>query len=116
MHSLCSDCFVAHELDRFETSGPCDFNGVSLAEIEEKIRFRKAQPGDHIFCPFQCPWCQSFNICRKVIQKGNIEDDAFEAIYTRAILDTFCDHSSQMSAGHVWEVKFATKYAAMLDI
>ena len=67
-------------------------------------------------CPFQCPQCHSFNIRGRGIVRGNIKDDAFEAVCTRAILDAFWNHSSRTVASHVREVAFATKYAGMLDI
>ena len=41
---------------------PRDFNGASLAEVDDEIRFRQARPGDHLCVPFQCPNCQSQNI------------------------------------------------------
>ena len=53
----CTDCFVPHELDSFEVALPRDFNGASLAEVEDEIRFKTARPGDYICCMFQCPNC-----------------------------------------------------------
>ena len=41
---------------------PRDFNGASLAEIDDEKRFGEARPGDHLCCAFQCPNCQSQNI------------------------------------------------------
>ena len=64
----------------FETAVPRDFNGVSLAEIEDKVRFRQARPGDHLCTAFQCAECQSRNIRNKPIKRGDAQDDAFECI------------------------------------
>jgi hypothetical protein len=41
----CGTCFTAHPLDCFKVKMPRDFNGASLAELEDKICFREAVPG-----------------------------------------------------------------------
>jgi len=112
----CGECFTAHPLDKFETAVPRDFNGASLAEIEDEVRFRKARAGDHLCTPFQCPMCQSFNIRGKCLVEGRLEDEAFEAVCIRATLDAFWDHSTKTVGGHVREAIFAAKYAHVLDI
>ena len=76
-------------MDRFEVAVPRDFYGATLAELEDEIRYRKARPGDHLCCPFQCPECQSFNIRGKGLVKGDAASEAFEALATRASLDAF---------------------------
>jgi hypothetical protein len=58
----CGTCFTTHPLDHFEVKMPRDFNGASLAELEDKIHFREAHPGDHLCISFQCPNFQSQNI------------------------------------------------------
>ena len=63
---------------------PRDFNGASLAEIEDETRFCQARPGVHICVPFQCPNCQSQNIRGCDIDQDNIDDLAFESLATRA--------------------------------
>ncbi len=68
---------------------PRDFNGASLAELEDKIRFREAHPGDHLCIPFQCPNCQSQNIRGRSIDTTLIDDLVFECMVTRATLDVF---------------------------
>ena len=30
---------------------PCDFNGASLAKVDDEICFRQARPGDHLQLP-----------------------------------------------------------------
>ncbi|KAL7534632.1 hypothetical protein ACHAXR_008889 [Thalassiosira sp. AJA248-18] len=112
----CADCFTPHELDRFETAVPRDFNGASLQELEDEIRFKKARPGDHLCTPFQCPCCQSNNIRGRGLQGGEMQDVAFKCICIRATLDAFWAHSSRTVAAHVSEVKFIIKYSENLDI
>jgi hypothetical protein len=46
-------------MDCFEIKLPRDFNGASLAEVDDEERFRVARPGDHLCTAFQCPNCQS---------------------------------------------------------
>jgi hypothetical protein len=41
---------------------PRDFNGASLAELEDEIWYKQARMGDHLCVPFQCPNCQSQNL------------------------------------------------------
>ena len=36
-NAYCADCFVSHDLDNFEAAVPRDFNGASLAEIEDEV-------------------------------------------------------------------------------
>ena len=71
---------MPHQLHIFGVTLPQDFNGASLAEVEDEVRFKKARPGDHICCMFQCPNCQSQNIQGRDIVQGNIEDGYFEAV------------------------------------
>jgi hypothetical protein len=84
--------------------------------VEDEIRYRKIRPGDHLCCPFQCPNCQSQNIRGRDIVKGEVEDEAFEALAIRAILDSFWYHSTRTVANHVREVKFILAYAESLGI
>ena len=112
----CAECFIAHPLDTFETAVPRDFNGASLAEVEDEIRFRRARPGDHICCSFQCPNCQSQNIRGIDLRPGDVEDEAFEFACVRATLDAFWAHSTRTVANHRSQVKFMLKYAAMLGL
>lgn len=107
---------MAHDLDNFEAAVPRDFNGASLAEIEDEVRFQKARPGDHLCTAFQCPNCQSQNIRGRDLVLGNVEDEAFTAICTRVILDAFWSRSSATVAGHVRELSFIIDYAKRLDI
>ena len=116
MSAWCAKCYTPHELDRFETAVPRDFNGASLAELEDEVRFRQARPGDHLCSAFQCPNCQSQNIRGRDLTPGEVEDEAFEALTIRATLDAFWSHSSKTIAGHVREVKYICKYADALGI
>ena len=112
----CAECFTAHHLDRFETAVPRDFNGASLAEVEDEVRFRRARPGDHICCTFQCPTCQSRNIRGTDLDPSDARDQAFECVMIRLQLDAFWSHATRTVAGHVREVKFMVKYAEQLGI
>ena len=107
----CAECFPPHYLDQFETAVPRDFNGVTLAEVEDKVRFNKVRPSDHICCPFQCPNCQSQNICDRDLIRGQPSDDAFECLVIRATIDAFWSHASKTISSHRSEVKFVCKYA-----
>ena len=66
-----------------------DFNGATLAEVEDEIRFKQARPGDHLCTLFQCPNCQSYNIRGKAINPNLVEDLVFECMVVRATLDSF---------------------------
>lgn len=110
----CAECFTPHEFDNFETKVPRDFNGVSLAELEDEVRYQQARPGDHLCVPFQCPNCHSQNIRSRDLVSGNMDDDAFECLAIRATLDAFWSHASATVAAHVREVKFMIKYGRVL--
>lgn len=112
----CAECFVPHSLDTFETAVPRDFNGASLSEVEDEIRFRQARPGDHLCTPFQCPECQSRNIRGMGLTVGNAADDTFEFLCRRATLDAFWRHSSSTVRRHVAEVRFIIRYCDLLQI
>lgn len=93
---------------------PRDFNGVSLAELEDEIRYQQARPGDHLSLPFQCPNCQSQNIRCRELCEGNADDDAFECLVIRATLDAFWSRSSATVAKHVREVTFMVRYGSTM--
>ena len=112
----CAKCFNAHDLDTFEVAVPRDFNGASLAEVEDEKRFRTARPGDHLCSAFQCANCQSQNIRGVNLVRGEAESEAFEAVVTRATLDAFWSRASKTVSSHVREVIFIIKYAEMLHI
>ena len=78
--SWCATCFTSHPLDRFEIKMPRDFNGASLSEVDDEIRFRQARPGDHLCVPFQCPNCQSQNIRGRLIDPTYIDDLVLECM------------------------------------
>ena len=107
----CAKCFVPHHLDRFETAVPRDFNGATLAEVEDEIRYRTARPGDHLCCPFQCSNCQSQNIRGQDLVIDDVQDDAFDCLAIRANLDAFWSHASKTVASHRTEV---SSYASIL--
>jgi len=101
-------------LDRAEVKLPRDFNGASLAEVGDKLRFMQARPGDHICLPFQCPNCQSQNIRGVDIEPGVAEDEAFECVVIRATLDAFGSRTPSTVKSHVREVEFMIKYGKAL--
>jgi len=102
-------------LDPCEIAIPRDFNGVSLAELEDEVRYRKARPGDHLVCPFQCPNCQSQNIRGRDLEPGDLQDEAFECVTIRATLDAFWHRASRTVAQTVTEVNFIVRYSEALD-
>ena len=112
--AYCAECFTAHKYDTFEVKIPRDFDGVSLAELEDEVRYQQARPGDHLSLPFQCPNCQSQNIRCRDLHEGSADDDAFECLAIRATLDAFWSRSSATIAKHVREVKFMIKFGATL--
>ena len=85
----CAEYFTAHELVHFQTAVPRDFNGASLEELEDEVRFRKARAGDHLCCAFQCPNCQSQNIRGEDLRKGELMDEVFTSVCIWATLDAF---------------------------
>lgn len=93
---------------------PRDFNGASLAEVEDEIRFKQARPGDHLCIPFQCPNCQSQNIRGKSIDSTRIDDFVFKCMIVRATLDAFWSRASKTIANHVREVRNMARYGDML--
>jgi hypothetical protein len=111
----CGTCFTAHPLDQFEVKMPRDFNGASLAELEDKIRFREARPGHHLCIPFQCPNCQSQNIQGWSIDTTLINDLVFECMVTRATLDAFWSRASKTVGNHVREVRNMARYGRMFQ-
>ena len=93
--AYCGTCFEPHGLDQFEVRVPCDFHGVSLAEVEDELRFGLIRPGNHLCSTFQCPNCQSQNARGRSLVIGDAQDKAFEAMATRATLDAFWTHTSR---------------------
>ena len=93
---------------------PRDFNGVSLAELEDEIRFKEARAGDHLCVPFQCPNCQSQNLRGTDLRQGLMEDEAFECVVVRATLDAFWARSTKTVGAHVREAKFMATYGDAL--
>ena len=110
----CAGCFTAHSFDVAEIKVPRDFNGATLSEIEDEVRYCQARPGDHLCLPFQCPNCQSQNIRGCDLNPGYIDDEAFECLVIRATLDAFWSRASKPVAGHVREVRFMARYGAAL--
>lgn len=110
----CASCFTAHDLDCFEVKLPRDFNGASLAEVDDELRFKTARAGDHICTSFQCPNCQSQNIRGVDLDPRSARDQAFEALAIRATLDAFWSSSSPTVAAHVTNVRFMRRYGESL--
>ena len=112
----CGECFIPHILDRFKILVPRGVNGASLAEVEDGARFRKARSDDHLCTVFQCPNCQSQNVCRRDLEDDEIEDDTFHSVCIRATLDAFWAHSFKIVSGHISEVKLIYRYTDMQGI
>ena len=74
---------------------PRDFNGVSLAELKDELRYQQARPGDHLCVPFQCPNCHSQNIRSRDLVSGNMDDNAFECLAICATLESLSGHMPQ---------------------
>lgn len=110
----CATCFTAHDLDCFEIKLPRDFNGASLAELDDEKRFRVARPGDHICTSFQCPNCQSQNIRGCSLDPRLARDQAFETLVIRATLDAFWSSATTTVASHVTNVRFMSRYGKSL--
>jgi hypothetical protein len=64
-----------------------DFNGASLAELEDEIQFKQARTGNYLCVPFQCPNCQSQNLQGKSIDPSHVEDLVLKCMIIRATLD-----------------------------
>ena len=92
---------------------PHDFNGASLAEVDDELRFCQARPGDHLCVPFQCPNCQSQNIRGRLIDPTYMDDLVLECMLIRATLDAFWSRASTTVANHVREVKNMARYGQM---
>jgi hypothetical protein len=92
---------------------PHDFNGASLAEVDDKIRFRQARPGDHLCVTIQCPNCQSQNIGGRYIDQTYIDDLVLKCMLIRATLDAFWSRASKTIANHVREVRNTARYGQM---
>jgi hypothetical protein len=93
----CANCFVAHDLDCFEIKMPRDFNGASLAEVEDERRFKMARPG-------------------KSLNPRLARDQAFEALVIRATLDAFWASATGTVKSHVTNVRFMKRYGDSLDL
>ena len=114
--AYCKKCFTSHELDAGKAAVPLDFNGTSLAEVEDKICYQEAQSGNHLCTTFQCPNCQSQNIRGLNLCQDDPEDATFEVACIGVTPDAFWSHSSKTVSGHVSEVNFIVKYANMLGM
>ena len=93
---------------------PRDFNGASLAELEDEIRFKQARAGDHWCVAFQCPNCQSQNIHGKSINPSHVDDLVLECMIIRATLDAFWSRATKTVANHVREFRNMARYGRML--
>jgi hypothetical protein len=92
---------------------PRDFNGASLAEVDDEIHFRQARLGDHLCVPFQCPNCQSQNIRRRSIDPTYIDDLVLKCMLIQATLDAFWSRACKTIANHVREVRNMARYGQM---
>jgi hypothetical protein len=101
-------------MDCFEIKLPRDFNGASLAEVDDEMRFKVARPGDHLCTAFQCPNCQSQNIRGVDLDLRRAGDLAFEALAVRATLDAFWAHATGTIKSHVTNVRFMSRYGDAL--
>ena len=110
----CTPCFTVHPLDRFEVMLPWNFNGASLAELEDEIRFKQARPRDHRCVPFQCPNCQSQNLQGKSIDPSHVDNLILECMIIRATLDAFWSQATKTISNHVQEVRNMACYGRML--
>jgi hypothetical protein len=110
----CASCFSSHPLNHFEVKMPHNFNGASLAEVEDEVRFKQAHPGDHLCIPCQCPSCQSQNIHVKGIDPNLIDDLVFKCMVIQDTLDAFWSRSSKTIASQVREAKNMARYGWML--
>lgn len=92
---------------------PRDFYGEDLTVPEDEGRFKKARPGDHTLCAFQCSECHSRNIRRRSLGNG-IQDQAFDCQVIRATLDTFWSRAVGTVKNHLTEVRFQIRYGKAL--
>jgi hypothetical protein len=76
---------------------PRDFNGASLAEVEDERRFKMARPG-------------------KSLNPRLARDQAFEALVIRATLDAFWASATGTVKSHVTNVRFMKRYGDSLDL
>ncbi len=109
----CAPCFSPHPLDWFEVKMPWDYIGASLAEVEVELRFKQAQPGDHLCIPFQCPNCQNQNIWGKAIHPYLIDDLLDKCMVVQATLDAFWSRASKTVVNHVQEVRNMAQYGQL---
>ena len=92
---------------------PRDFNGVSLAELEDEVRFKQACAGDHLCVAFQCPNCQSQNIRGKSINLSHVDDLVLECMIIRAMLDAFWSRATKTVANHEWADATLSSHAGL---
>eukprot|EP00804_Cyclotella_cryptica_P005639 CCRYP_000018-RA/>CCRYP_000018-RA protein AED:0.39 eAED:0.53 QI:0/0/0/1/0/0/4/0/368 len=92
----CAGCFKSHKIDCFEVKLPRDFNGASLAKVEDLARFRLQD--------------QSQNIRGRDLDQTQARDQAFEALVIQATLDAFWSHTTSTVTGHVANVRFVNRY------
>jgi hypothetical protein len=110
----CASCFTVHLLDQFEVRIPQDFNGTSLAELEDEIHFKQARPGNHLCLPFQCPNYQSQNLQGKSIDPSHVNNLVLECMIIRTTLDTFWSRATKTTSNHVQEFRNIARYRQML--
>jgi hypothetical protein len=87
----CVDCNTPFKGDRFLVRLPKNEEGNLLVNEEDKMWFAVAQPGDHLFCPFQCELCHFWNLQGRSPQVGSglLGDVELLKCWRRINLDAF---------------------------
>lgn len=81
--------------------------------VEEE---RRARPGDHLMCPFQCDLCQFRNVQGGDPAEGSVGHELLLTAIRRAILDAFWARRASTVRTNLYEVRRMIKTALKMDV
>jgi hypothetical protein len=102
----CGDCYIPLKGERSLARLPNDEEGSLLVNEEDKLRFAVAQPGDHLFCPFQCELCHFRNLQGRSPQLGSglLGDVELLKCLRRVNLDAFWSREPSMVSQNLGKI------------
>jgi len=103
--ACCAECFVTLPLDLCVIKMSNNFTGATIERVDKSDRFMATHPGDRIYTSFQCPNCQSQNICDRGLYSHYMTDVCFKTLCIRATLGGFCSRSRKTIKDHVRDVR-----------
>ncbi|KAL7560166.1 hypothetical protein ACA910_016595 [Epithemia clementina (nom. ined.)] len=88
-------CYTQHKEDKFPVLRAADLDNALMdteddgEDLDDPDRFKVAQAGDFLMCPFQCYWCNFYNIKLRYPAADSGQDKLLLICIRRAVLNSF---------------------------